>query len=128
MRKWIEIIRPYPSFQKNKPYRVRVADIKKNTDTGTLEVSLQFQDKYQAGRKIQIPLNLPIRPDGHTADFFRACGITVETNSKISPPDVIGCEINIVFGQVDVDNNWQSIHFEPVSQVKEGGKNESLQL
>lgn len=126
MRKWIETVKPFPGLQQECPYNVRVVDIRKNTETKTMEVTLEFLEPDQLGRRITAHLSLPIRPDGLAAEYLRSCRIEVKPQVKISPCDTIGSEIVARFHETAAGAGWQPIHFEPVSQ-KEGEENEPIQ-
>lgn len=126
MRKWIEIIRPYPQLRREQPYRVRVVDIRKDFESKAIEVTLEFLESNQCGRRIRGALNLPIRPNGLTADYFRSCHMEVKPQAKISPRDTIGSEIVTRFEKAADGSNWQPIHFEPITQ-EEGEENEPIQ-
>ena len=128
MRKWIEEVKPYPQLRKDRLYRVRVVDISKNGESDAMEVTFEFLDSNQSGRRHRIPLSLPIRPDGLTAEYFRSCHIGITPQAKISPRDTVGCEIAARFEQAADNLSWQPTHFEPVPQKEEGESNESVQL
>ena len=124
MRKWTEIVKPYPQLRRGRPYRVRVIDIGKEAGSKTIEVTLEFLESNQKGRRIRGPLTLPIRPDGPTADYFRSCHLEIRPQARISPRDTINCEIIARFEQATAGESWQPIHFEPISQ---GEENEPVQ-
>ena len=116
MRKWIEEVKPYPRLRKDQPYRVRVVDVSKDTEAGAMEVTFEFLDSKQFGRRLRGLLSLPIRPYGLTADYFSSCHVEVQPHSKISPRDTIGSEVVARFEEAADDSDWQPIHFEPVTQ------------
>lgn len=123
MRKWTEIIRPYPQLRREQPYRIRVVDIRKNIENKVMEVTFEFLESNQDGRRITVHLSLPIRPHGLTSDYFRSCHIEVKPQTKISPRDTIGSEIVACFEEA-ASCDWQPIHFEP---IKQGEPHEPIQ-
>jgi hypothetical protein len=125
MRKWIEEVKPYPRLRKDQPYRVRVVDVSKDTEAGAMEVTFEFLDSNQFGRRLRGLLSLPIRPYGLTADYFSSCHIEVKLRAKISPRETIGSEIVARFKEA-VGGHWQPIRFEPVTQ-EQGEENEPIQ-
>ena len=125
MRKWIEITRPFPQLRRGQPYRVRVVDIRKNIETKVMEVTFEFIEVNQNGRRITVHLSLPIRPLGLTADYFKSCHIEVKPQARISPRDTIGSKLVARFEKV-MGGDWQPIHFEPVIQ-EQGEENEPIQ-
>jgi len=125
MRKWQETVQSFPRLQRERPYTLRVIDVRKDVETKAMEVTLEFLEPDQCGRQIRVPLSLPIRPDGLTADYFRSCHMEVKPQAKISPRDTINCEIVTRFEKAADGSNWQPIHFEPISK---GEENEPVQL
>ena len=126
MRKWTETVKKFPPLQRERSYRVRVIDVRKDNEAKSMEVTLGFLISDQLGRRIATLLNLPIRPDGLTADYFRSCHMEVKPQAKISPRDTINCEILVRFEKAADGVDWQPIHFEPISQ-EEGEENEPVQ-
>ena len=128
MKKWTLTVRAYPELKREQRYTVRVIDIRKDVTSNEIEVALEFLKSDQCGRRIKVPLRLPIRPDGLTAEYFRSCYIEVKSQAKISPRDTINSKIIARFEQTADGISWQPIHFEPVSQKEEGEENEPVQL
>ena len=127
MRKWQETVKEFPPLQRERPCRIRVIDVRKDIETKTMEVTLEFLEPDQFGRRIATHLSLPIRPDGLTAEYFRSCHIEVKPQARISPRDTINCELTARFEQAAVGADWQPVHFEPITQKEEGEENESTQ-
>lgn len=115
MRKWTETVKSFPQIQREHLYNLRVVDIRKNTLTKMMEVTLEFLESDQLERRITAHLSLPIRPDGLTAEYFRSCRMEVKPQVKISPRDTIGSELVARFEKA-ASGDWQPIHFEPVTQ------------
>jgi len=123
MPKWAEIVKSFPQIRREHPYNVRVVEIRKNTETKTMELTLEFLGPDQLGRRITAHLSLPIRPNGLTADYFRSCRVEVKPRARISPRNTIGSEIVVRFEEA-AGSDWQPIHFEPISK---GEENEPVQ-
>jgi hypothetical protein len=116
MRTWTEIIKPYSDLAKGKAYTVRVKNIHKATTAEAMEVTVEFVEPSQQGRRFTVHLSLPIRPQGLTADFFAACGIDITPQAKITPRSALGCLIQVVFEKTPDGPAWQPIEFQPFSQ------------
>jgi hypothetical protein len=124
MRKWTEIVKFFPQIRREHPYNLRVVDIRKNTETQKMDVTLEFLESDQFERRITAHLSLPIRPNGLTADYFRSCRVEVKPRAKISPRNTIGSEIIARFEEAADGAGWQPIHFEP---IKQGEPHEPIQ-
>jgi hypothetical protein len=91
-----------------------VSDIERLTKDKVIRVTVEFKGKQMQGRSLDFRLPLPIRPDGIAADFFRACGISVVSNMKVSPRDTMGKTLKARFEE-EVNGKYQPLHFEAVS-------------
>ena len=117
MRQWTETIKPWPTLCRNRLYRIRVTAIRKSPQAKAIQLEGEFLDGQQNGRKLSETLELPIRPEGRTANYFRACGQEVKLQARVLPKATLGCVIGVRLEQ-DEDDRWQIIDFEPLQQEK----------
>ena len=119
-RKWQEIVKPFDPLKENHPYLVRITRICKDPNVKAMCVTLEhIGDDIQAGRIHQISLPLPIRPEGLTANFFRATGIQLEVGYKITPTVVIGKTTYARFSQSKENEEAHILSFESITHEAE---------
>ncbi|MFC1764999.1 hypothetical protein ACFL6U_23380 [Planctomycetota bacterium] len=111
-RKWTEQVKPFPCLKTQKPYKTCVRQITKVGKAA--EIQLEFMEAPQKGRTMTIQLSLPIRPEGITASFFKACGLDTSPQSTIVPQDTLGSLITVTFekdphDEIPYPNNFKSI-------------------
>ena len=112
-RAWEVIVEPYPEMDAERDYLVSVLAIKKSKAPRGISVVLEHVDGEQVGRKHSIILPLPIRPDGITGDFFRACGMAVAVGGRLTPRDAIGVAVNARFIHADPEEDCRVVAFSP---------------
>ena len=122
MRKWTEIVKPWPRLYSNRLYTVRVVSIGKQDDGKSMLLEVEFLKDQQKGRRLLDSLELPIRLQGLTANFFRACGQGVKLQARLSPMDTVGCTINVQL-EKDTNDNWQIVKFKPITQEQNDESN-----
>lgn len=66
-----------------------------------VEVTLRHGKGEHEGRCHVVQLALPIRPNGITAEFFRACGFEVSEGTTVRPSEVVGRTLEVKF-QIDL--------------------------
>lgn len=62
-------------------------------------IRLTHRDGDQEGRTVEMTLPLPIRPQGITAEFCRACSLTVDPEHGTEPDQAVGRMLCAVFGK-----------------------------
>lgn len=112
MRKWTETVKSWPAFDHKRLYHVCVKAIQKSPQGKSMLADLEFLEGPQKGRRLREALELPIRPEGRTADFFRACGREVNLKATLSPPDTVGSVIRVRLER-NIMGQWQITDFEP---------------
>jgi len=117
MRKWIETVKPWPVFTRNRLYQVRVKAVRKSPQGKAILMDLEFLEGQQKGRSLSEKLELPIRLEGRSANYFYACGQQVKLEAKLSPKATIGSVIGVRLDQ-DSAGQWRVIDFEPITQEK----------
>ncbi len=125
MRTWTEIVKPYPRLIAGKYYKVRVKNIRKIAKPRRLVIDLEFMDAPQQGRRLELFLALPIRPDSLAASFFKACHMTVMPEAKIAPRNTVNALIAVSFEAADDGRDFQPVGFQTIT---EGDHRESIQL
>ena len=115
MRQGQEVVKSWPALKSHQLYRVRIFNIEKLDEEREIQVTLEFLEKQMQGRHLDIRMSLPIRSDGVTADYFRACGIQVVPNMRITPRETIGKTLHVRFERT-ADDNYQVIYFEAICQ------------
>ena len=88
-------IEPYPEFEFDRDYAVRVMAVRIRQRALTLRVTLKHLERDQEGREEAIDLSLPIRPAGPAAEFICACGIEITPSTTIDPRQLVGCEVRL---------------------------------
>jgi len=121
MRKWTETVKSWPDLTENRFYKIRVRDIRKKKKQ--IAIILEFLEEDQLGRSHADNLELPIRPAGRTADFFHACGQSVEPEKEILPKETISKEIMVSFLKQENGSEFYAIRFKPIKTDKEFAKN-----
>lgn len=111
MRKWLETVKDWPKFKPGQYYLAEILKIKKQCKQ--IQVSLRFLEEEMRERTLTIHLPLPIRPEGVTADYFRACGLAVSPLVPICPNDTLGSQIRIQLKPSDT--GWETQDFQAVS-------------
>jgi len=114
MRKWTEIVKPYPKIAGHKAYRICIKNVIKAGKT--IKIQIEFMDHPQQGRRLTIHLPRPIRPEGLAADYFIACGLEVIPKAEIVPPDTIGSIITATFDKTSDSASWQPVNFKSIAQ------------
>jgi len=117
-RPWEVEVEPFLEYVPRRYYKVRVTEVDKNRKPRGVLVTLTHIENDQQGRKTQLVLWLPPRPEGLTANFFRACGMAIYVGSRFKPEDCAGKTISASFAQ-DPDDKWHVVDFAPVTQEKE---------
>lgn len=113
MRKWTETVKPWPEVREGRAYRVQVTSVTKVVGSRALRLTFEFIAGPQTGRRMEVQLALPIRESGLTADFFRACGLTVLSSKAISPLDAVGSILRVCFTKDCRNNEWKPASFTP---------------
>ena len=113
-RPWEITVAPQEPYVQGRFYRLRVTDIAKSSKPQGLAVDLQHLDLDQQGRLVRVIL-LPPRPEGLTADYFRACGMDVRAGETLRPRDTRGMEITATFSQ-GPDDSWEISDFAPAKE------------
>ena len=108
MRKWLEMVKDWPTISTNFDYHVQVVSVRRKGKQ--IEVSFKFLGSDQFGRQMSEVLELPIRPAGVTASFFAACGQDVQAGKSLSPRDCLGQTVAVRFGKQN--EIWRVINFE----------------
>lgn len=111
-RAWYESIREWPSLAPTKWYIVRIVAIERANDQSAMRVSIEFLDPPQGGRRMELALPLPVRPNGLTSDFFAAAGIEMTPRRRIRPRDGLGRSVRVRFDASD----GQPIAFKPAPE------------
>ena len=122
MRKWTETVKPWPRLCSNRLYMVRVISVSKEEDGKSILLEVEFLEDQQKGRNLQDNLDLPIRQQGRTADFFRACGWEVKLQARLTPLDTVGCTISVQL-EKDINDNWHITEFTPITQEQNDESN-----
>jgi len=120
-RSWELEVEHWPAFSGGKPYRVRVLSIRKRKKQGksrpALLIEIEHLNGVQAGRRHELALPLPLRPDSLTTRFFRALGISAQVGQKVTPVQAIGGELSVEFGASD--EGPQPAAFHPVQESQD---------
>ena len=108
----------YGAYVPGVDYLARVEDVRANLKTSKLLVRLEHLNAEQDGRVQEVVLSLPIRPDGRSASFFRACGMELQIDQEIAPKDVVGKRVIVRFVREEDDHmvSFQS----PAKEVRDG--------
>jgi hypothetical protein len=101
----------YPEFALGKSHRALVLGAKANNKAKELRIELRHLDHEQEGRVQKVILPLPVRPNGTTAEFFRAVGVDVAIAAEIRPDDAVGRVVLVCFGPPLDSGSESSISF-----------------
>jgi hypothetical protein len=107
-------VEPYPDYTPDRYYVLRVTSISRSKKPRGLTVELEHLDQDQDGRKVEVFLG-PLRPDGRTASFFRACGQEICIGTKARPEECQGKVISARFAR-DLGETWQVSNFKPIKE------------
>ena len=116
-RQWQLEIQPWDPLDGKRWYRARVVSIARNSKPAGISVLLEHLEEDQAGRRHSIILPPP-RPEGLTAEFFRACGMEVSAGKALTPKDATGAVIKCRFVPADIDDGYQASSFGPVERTE----------
>ena len=94
-----------------KSHRALVLGAKANNKAKELRIELRHLDHEQEGRVQKVILPLPVRPNGTTAEFFRAVGVDVAIAAEIRPDDAVGRVVLVCFGPPLDSGSESSISF-----------------
>lgn len=108
----------YEELVSGQDYLVRVADVKANHKTKRLQVHLEHRNPEQDGRPQEVVLPLPVRPNGQSAAFFRACGIDVQIDQEIDPDRAVGKQVMVRFEQ---GTDGRNVYFAPRTEEAHDG-------
>ena len=97
-RKETVTVEDFPPIRPGRRYEVFVYHIEKKRRPSGLLIRLRHLDPDQDGREEVVELTLPVRPSGHTASFFAACGEQIAVGRKIAIAKAIGKVIYVTFG------------------------------
>jgi hypothetical protein len=120
MKKWLETVKDWPAICAKREYCVKIVKLKKKRKR--FEVTIEFIDQKQAGRRKLVVLERPTLPAGLTAAFFAACGQNIQAGNQFSPEDYLGQTITVRFGKQN--DNWEAIDF-GIRKNKENGSDGS---
>jgi hypothetical protein len=112
-RLWTIVVSAWSRLVEDRPYDVRVIDVRRNAKPDGVLVTLEHLE--EPGRRNTVLLRLPCRPDGPTAEFFRACGQEVEPDTRLRPRDCIGQIIAAHFRALPNDE-YEAYHFEAMQK------------
>jgi len=118
-REWMETVLENPKPQRRRVYLVEVKDVRKNKEPHGVFVELVFLDWDQFGCMHSEVLPLPIRNDGITALFLRACGLEIKAGCKVNPKKVIGTKLGARFTIKSECTKWTIIGFERTEENHE---------
>ena len=90
-KKWFLQVTEFPSLT-DQFYRTKITDLSRLGKTA-FKVTLELASTEQVGRKIDIELPLPIRPQGLATNLFNCCGFHLKANDEFNPKDAIGREV-----------------------------------
>ena len=123
-KKWELTVESWPELITGQAYRLRVVDIEKAAAKNKgLVATLEHLDSRQLGRKCRVTLPLPVYDRGHpTADFFLACGVSVNVNQRIVPKDTIGSVIKVIFGSAAAGGELIPVEFKPILKENENAQ------
>jgi hypothetical protein len=113
-RKWEETVKPFEPLKENHRYLLQVSGVSKCSKAAICLTLEHVAGHSQAGRVHTLTLPLPIRPDGLTAEFFRAVGIQVQVDTKVAPKDAFGRQVYVKFSLAEGQNEPKVVTFEPV--------------
>lgn len=116
------MIEDWPKLSERKIYSVKVLSLRQDKKAGILQVETENEDKSQYGRRHTIELPLPVHPTGPTAEFLKACGISMEPgHRKIYLDTVVGCYCTVKFNREGHATDFfkSSPQHEPVKAVEE---------
>lgn len=117
-RRVMLLVVDFPAYRTGTVYSTRIQAVRQNRQSGCLCVELVHLASEQAGRHIEVPLSLPVRPQGPTSDFLRACGIDVQIGVEIDPQQLVGRTVGVRFNGSNEPCGWvQPKH--PEKEAKE---------
>ena len=116
-RQWQLEVQPWDPLDGKRWYRTRVVSIARNSKPAGINSLLENLEGDQAGRRHSIILPPP-RPEGLTAEFFRACGMKVAAGVTLTPKDTVGTVIRGRFVSGADDDGYQASSFEPVERTE----------
>jgi hypothetical protein len=98
MRSFDLIVEDFPPRKADRSYRCAVLRVSKSKSPVGLLVVLEDRDADHLGQRTQVLLPVPVRPEGTTADFLRACGSEVAVGRSINPRSAVGVMVGVKFG------------------------------
>ena len=109
-RHWQLEIQPWDPLDAKRWCRTRVVSVRRNAKPTGISVELENLESDQAGRRHSLIMPMP-RPEGLTAEFFRACGMEVAAGKTLTPKEAIGTVVKVRFAPTDTDDRCQAASF-----------------
>jgi hypothetical protein len=126
-RKWLETVQKRAAPEPGRRYLLRVAEVEKkkkrqNNDPPGVRIGLEFWDSDQEGCTHEQVLPLPIQTEGITAEFLRACGMTIQEGAKIDFLEATSRYVIARFAPDPISGDCRIVRFELFSKEIKDGK------
>lgn len=112
-RPWTLTPEAYPPLPTDTPCPVLATGVRK-AKGDIIEVTLAHLDPAHDGRTTLLHLPQAVLPNNLTAQFFRACGMTIATGTPLQPRDAEGKTLHVVFGDTSSTAHPVPTQFHPI--------------